>query len=57
MTKICQRVLSGFGMPVEWAVSIVVPIFTRKGDIVICCCYEAMMLLEHEMMVVDKTLE
>ena len=32
MAEICQRVPDGLGMPVEWALSIVVPIFNRKGD-------------------------
>ena len=27
MDKICQKVLDGFGMPAEWALSIVAPIF------------------------------
>ena len=26
MAEICQKILDGFGMPVEWALSIVVPI-------------------------------
>ena len=33
MAEICQRVLNGFGMPVEWVVRIVVLIFKEKGDI------------------------
>ena len=39
MAEICQRVLDGFGMPVEWALSIVVSIFMGKGDIRKCSCY------------------
>ena len=31
MAKICQKVLDGFGMPAEWALKIVVPIF--KGGV------------------------
>ena len=27
MAEICQKVLDGFGIPAEWALSIVVPIF------------------------------
>ena len=30
MDKICQKVLDGFGMPAEWALSTVVPIFKGK---------------------------
>ena len=33
ITKKCHRVLDGLGMPDEWAVGIVVPVFSRKGDI------------------------
>ena len=29
MAKICQNVLDGFGIPVEWSLSIVVPIFNE----------------------------
>ena len=41
MTEICQRVLCGFGMPVEWALSIVAPIFKGKCNIRTSSCYEA----------------
>ena len=34
-------------VPTEWAVSIVVPIFTGKGYINNCSCYRATMSLEH----------
>ena len=30
MAEICQKVLDGFGIPAEWAISIVVPIFNGK---------------------------
>ena len=33
IAEICHRVLDGLGMPVEWALSIVVTIFMGKGDI------------------------
>ena len=33
MAEICQKVLDGFGMPVDLAMNIVVPIFMGKGDI------------------------
>ena len=29
----CQKDKDGFRMPVQWALSIVVPIFNRKDDI------------------------
>ena len=36
MAEICRRVLDGFGMPAEWALSIVDPIFNGTGDIRNC---------------------
>ena len=57
MAERCQKVLDGFGMPAEWAVSIAFPIFMGKGNITNCSCYGAVMLLEHGMMVVERVLE
>ena len=57
MAEICQKVLYGFGMPAEWAVSIVVPIFMGKGDVRNCGCYIAVQLLEHGMKVVERVLK
>ena len=56
MVRICQKVLDGSGMPVEWALSIVVPIFKGKGDIRNCCFNGAVKLLEHDMKVVERVL-
>ena len=39
MAEICLNVLDGLGMPAEWALSTLVPIFKRKGDIQNCSCY------------------
>ena len=44
-------------MPVEWALSVVVPILKGKGDIRNCSCYRAVKLLEHGMKVVERVLE
>ena len=57
MAEICQRVLDGFGMPAEWALRIVVPIFKGKGDIRNCSCHRTVKLLEHGMKVVERVLE
>ena len=54
MAEICQKVLDGFGMPAEWALSIVVPIFKGKGDIRNCSCYGVVKLLEHGVKVVER---
>ena len=56
MTEVFQKVLDGFGMPVEWALSIVVQMFKGKDDIRNCCCYRAVRLLEHGMKVVEGVL-
>ena len=53
MAETCQRVLDVFGMPVQWALGIVVPIFKGKGDIRNCSCYGDMKLLERVMKVVE----
>ena len=50
------RELDVFGMLVEWALSIAVPIFKGKGDIRNCSCYRAVKLLEHGMKVVERVL-
>ena len=57
MAEICQKVLDGFGIPAEWDLSIVIPIFKGKGDIRNCSCYRAVKLLEHEMNVIERELE
>ena len=44
-------------MPVEWALSIMVPIFKGKGDIRNCICNRAVKLLEHSMKVMERVLE
>ena len=45
---ICQKVLDGFGMPVERPLCIVVSIFKGKCDIWNCSCYGAVKLLRNE---------
>ena len=47
MIKLCQGVLDGLGMPIEWALGIMAPICKGNGDI-----YKAVKLLEHGMKVV-----
>ena len=57
MAEICQKVLDGFGMPAEWALSIMVPIFNGKGNIRNCSCYKTVKFLEHGMKVVERVSE
>ena len=42
-----SRFLDGIGVPVEWTVDIVIPIFNWTGDIRNCSCYIPLKLLEH----------
>ena len=57
MAEICQRVLDGFVVPAEWALSIVVQINKEKGDIRYCSFYRAERLVEHGMNVVERVFE
>ena len=57
MAEIYQKVLDGLGIPAEWALGIVVPVFKGKGDISNCSCYRAVKLLERGMKVVERVLE
>ena len=54
MVEICQKVLDGFEMPAEWALSIVVPIFKWKGDIRKCSCYGTVKHIESGIKVVER---
>ena len=57
MAEICQRVLDGFGMSAEWALSIVVPIFKGNVNIWNCSRCRGVKFLEHGMKVVGRVLE
>ena len=57
IVELCQSVLDGRGMPDEWALNVVVPIFKGKGDALNCGAYRGVNLLEHAMKIVEKLLE
>ena len=57
MLELCQGVLDGRGMPDEWALSVVVPIFKGKVDVMSCGAYWGVKFLEHAMKIVEKVLE
>ena len=57
MAEICLNILDGLGMPAEWALSVMVPIFHGNGDIQNCSSYGAVKLLERVMMVEEGVLE
>ena len=54
MAEIYHRVLDRFGMPVELALNIVVPVFKGNGHVK---NYRAVKLLEHRMKVVERVLK
>ena len=47
----------GFGMPAEWALSIVAPIIKWKGDVRNCSHNRAVKLFEHGMKVLERVLK
>ena len=57
MVELCQGVLGGRGMLDDWVLSVVVPIFKEKGDVMSCGAYRGVKLLEHVMKIVEKVLE
>ena len=57
MVELCQSMLDGRGIPGEWALSVVVPIFKGKGDAMNCGAYRGVKLLQHAMQIVEKVLE
>ena len=56
MVELCQGVLDGRGMPDDWVLSDVVPIFKGKGDIMNYMAYRGVKLLEHTIKTVEKVL-
>ena len=50
-------VLDCFGMTIEWALNIEVPIFKVNADIRNCNCHRAVKHLEHGKKVVERVLE
>ena len=44
-------------MPVEWTLSVVLPIFMGKGDTSNCSYHRAVKLLEHGMNAVERVLQ
>ena len=55
--KLCQRVFDGKGMLEKWKISVVVPIFKGKGDVMDCGAYRGVKLLEHTMKIEERMLE
>ena len=49
--------MDGKGIPADWAMSVVVPIFKGKGDAMSCGSYRGVKLLEHAMKIVERVME
>ena len=54
MVELYQGVLDGRGIPDDWSLSVVVPIFKRKGDAMSCMAYRGVKLLGHAMKIVEN---
>ena len=57
MIELCQQVLDGRGMPEDWKMSLVIPIFKGKGNLMSCEAYRGVKLLEHALKIVESVLE
>ena len=54
MVELCQGVLDGRRMPDDWALSVVVPIFKRKGDAISCMAYRGVKVLKRRLRSIVK---
>ena len=54
---LCQRVLNGKGMPIEWKISIIVPMSKRKGNVMSCVSYRSVKLLKPNVKIVEMVLK
>ena len=52
--QLCQRILDGKGIPDEWKISVVVPTFRGKEDVMNCNSYRGVKLLEHGMKIIER---
>ena len=57
LIELCHRILDGKGMPEDWAISVAIPIFKVKGNIMNFSMHRGVNLLEHAMKIVEKVLE
>ena len=57
LTHICNELLKGGSMPLDWRDSVLVPLYKDKGDVRECGSYRGVKLLEHGMKVLERVLE
>ena len=55
--QIANEILNGMDMPHDWRMSIVVPIYKKKGSVMDCASYRGVKLLEHGIKVVGRLQE
>ena len=49
----CHRILDVKGMPEDWSISVAIPIFKGKGDIINCGMHKVAKLIENAMKIVE----
>ena len=57
MMDLCRRKLNCRRKPDEWKISVNVPIFKGKDDLMRCGSYKRVKLLKHAMIIVERVLE
>ncbi|KAK3561844.1 hypothetical protein QTP86_017495 [Hemibagrus guttatus] len=57
LTSLFNRVLESEKMPEEWRRSVLVPIFTNKGDVQSCSNYRGIKLMSHTMKLWERVVE
>ena len=57
MMKLCQRVPDEKEIPEDWQISVMMPIYKGKGDVMDCRAYRGVMLLKNGIKIVKRVLE
>ena len=57
LMELCHRILDEKGLPEDWAISVVIPMFKGKGDTINCGMHRGVKLIQHAMKIVEKILE
>jgi hypothetical protein len=56
LTKLFNQIWSEHKLPEDWTKSLIVPIYKRKGDTLICANYRPIKLVEHPMKILEKVI-
>ena len=57
LTRVFNRLLMGERMPEEWRRSVLIPIYTNKGDVQCCGNYREIKLMSHIMKVWERIIK